>query len=498
MVTGNAYAQHASRLSSSSLISRARSAILFDGALPESKRAERLSRMEHNVKRIAQLRASYPTQACPIPTYLGAISYAFLAPALREALAASHFASRTHIVSGEADDWCAVQAQEIPKPIIFTSDTDLVLYQYHDETLVAFLQDADPTGSLSLYAPSQIRERLKVKTLVEFAFALRQSPSDSESVLLRSVQSLDLESRDYVAFSRRYIMDHNASTSSIPSWSQGLDVRISEFVHQVTRCLDMSLDVYLPLLLEDTSLASAWAMGQDIRTSAYSILAPPGTTVREYRRKAQGIFVQEISTSKEESVQPSLDQIYTQISTLVTWGSTKGLEPELLWALFAFSLVVSELNTQPSILLIVRVLNGDFDNTWDFVHLAARLQATLYSLRMLKQIAHTWLCINANEKSGLHTSLTSLSKQFESFPSIPNTFMIPGQRSNLLASSDDLRGLVEEVYASIGIEIPQEHVSNRKKKKQAREADRKKRAADQRHHQRKTELSNVYAALKQE
>jgi hypothetical protein len=43
-----------------------------------------------------------------------------------------------------------------------------------------------------------------------------------------------------------------------------------------------------------------------------------------------------------------------------------------------------------------------------------------------------------------------------------------------------LRDLVDEIYTSVGVEVPAEQVSNKKKKRQAREAERKKRKVEQR------------------
>jgi hypothetical protein len=458
--------------------------VLFDGALPEEKEPERLMRTEQNNKRIKQLRASYDTTVCPVPTYLSSTSYAFLAPSLREALAASPYASRTRIVPGEADDSCALYAKNLPKSIIFTSDTDLLLFDYHAETLVVLFQDAaSPTG-LKAHAPHQIAEKLKLKRLVPLAYAIQQRSSEGMDDLVRDARNLDSDSPLYMEFSRRYTADvitpmYLERRPDLQLSLQELDVRVSEVVHEAMLGSN-GLPVYLPLLVEDPNQASAWNMGQDLRTLAYSLVAPTSSKVREYRRKAQGISPQDISPFSATDMDAPAKEWEERVGAVLKWGEAKNISRPLLWSLLALSLVVGELNTPPSLALISRVLNGDFDNTWGFVQLAARMQAALYSLRMLKQVTAIWLKVNQQDQSNLHQILSNLQTSMSDFPAISNLFIVPGQEKRLLADHEQLKELVEEIFSSVGIEVASEPMSNKKKKKQAKEADRKRRKIEQR------------------
>jgi hypothetical protein len=458
--------------------------VLFDGALPEEKEPERLMRTEQNNKRIKQLRASYDTTVCPVPTYLSSTSYAFLAPSLREALAASPYASRTRIVPGEADDSCALYAKDLPKSIIFTSDTDLLLFDYHAETLVVLFQDAaSPTG-LKAHAPHQIAEKLKLKRLVPLAYAIQQRSSEGMDDLVRDARNLDSDSPLYMEFSRRYTADvitpmYLERHPDLQLSLQELDVRVSEVVHEAMLGSN-GLPVYLPLLVEDPNQASAWNMGQDLRTLAYSLVAPTSSKVREYRRKAQGISPQDISPFSATDMDAPAKEWEERVGAVLKWGEAKNISRPLLWSLLALSLVVGELNTPPSLALISRVLNGDFDNTWGFVQLAARMQAALYSLRMLKQVTAIWLKVNQQDQSNLHQILSNLQTSMSDFPAISNLFIVPGQEKRLLADHEQLKELVEEIFSSVGIEVASEPMSNKKKKKQAKEADRKRRKIEQR------------------
>jgi hypothetical protein len=473
-------------------------AVLFDGALPESKRAERLSRTEQNNRRIQQLRASYATTACPIPTYLGSTSYAFLAPSLREALADSPFALRTRLVPGEADDSCALHAKDLPRSIIFTSDTDLLVFDYHAETLVVLFQDAESPAGLKAYSPSQIAEKLKLKTLVPLAHAIQQRSSEGMDDLVRDARNLDTESSTYLDFSRRYtaaivapeyLQNHVTLATSV----QHLDVRIFEFVHEALSG-SASLPVYLPLLVEDPNQSSAWNVAQDVRTLAYSLIASSESTIREYRRKAQGIHLQEIRPFSAADLQVPAKELEGRIGGALKWAESKDLSPSLLWSLFALSLVLAELNTPPPLALISHVINGDFNNMWTFVQLNARLQVAMYSLRMLKQVTSIWLATNQDTRSKLSDSLLSLQSQMASFPPIADMFIVPGEAKYVLADHEKLKGLIEEIFSSVGVEVAVEQVSNKKKKRQAREAERKKRKAEQRQ-QLKPSTSNAYALL---
>jgi hypothetical protein len=150
------------------------------------------------------------------------------------------------------------------------------------------------------------------------------------------------------------------------------------------------------------------------------------------------------------------------------------IKPALLWPLFGLSFVLAELNTPPAILLVQRVLNGEFDNSWAFVHLTARMHAAIYSLRVLSQIIGAWLALHptiptySTEKTKLHTTLSSLATHMADFPCIPDVLGVPGQTKKVVAQHDVLKGLVEEIYRSNGAQVLSgDGVSNKKKKKMA-------------------------------
>jgi hypothetical protein len=417
---------------------------------------------------------------------------------LREALANSPFASRTKNVPGEADDACALHAKGLSRSIIFTSDTDLLLYDYPPETLIVLFQDAESPVGIKAHSPFQITQKLQVKSLLPLAYAIQERSSDGMDDLVRDARALDLDSSAYMDFSRRYTVAVAVTTylernEDLKAPLQALDARVSEYVHEAL-ISSHNLPVYLPLLVEDPNQASAWNMAQDVRTLACSLISPDRAILREYRRKAQGISTQDIELFFATDVQAPAKELKGRIGELLKWAETKDMSPALMWSLFALSLVVAELNTPPPMILVTRVLNGDFDNSWAFIHLTARLQAALYSLRMLKQITGIWLATHEQSESEPRTSLHS---HMASFPSIAEMFIVPGQTKRLLADHQDLKELVEEIFKSAGVEVEVEQVSNKKKKRQAREAERKKKKVEHRQ-QAKAGDGNAFSLLDSE
>jgi hypothetical protein len=392
-----------------------------------------------------------------------------------------------------------VHAKDASRSIVFTSDTDLLLFDYLAETLVVLFQDAESPAGLKAISPSQTAEKMQLQTLVPFAYAIQQRSSEGHDDLISDARNTDTASSEYLNFSRRYKAEVVTPTyiekhTSLPPVLQDLDVRMYEFVHEALTG-SPNLPVYLPLLVEDANQASAWTMAQDIRTLAYSLLAPPTSTVQEYKRKAQGISPQQISTYSASNIQVPARDLEAQIAAVLKWSESKDTSPHLIWSLFALSIVLAEVNIPPAPPLVMRVLNADFDNTWAYIQLSARLQAVLYSLRMLKQVSAVWLATTVETKSKLRDSVSSLHGQLSTFPAISDTFFIPGQTKQVLTDHDVMRPLVEEIFVSAGVEVPTETVSNKKKKRQAREAERKKRKVETRQ-QAAAPVGNSYAALR--
>jgi len=99
---------------------------------------------------------------------------------------------------------------------------------------------------------------------------------------------------------------------------------------------------------------------------------------------------------------------------------------------------------------------------------------------MLKQIISVRLALQEKNDTELCGHLSSINSQMALFPLLEDMFTVPGQTTRNLAEQDRLKAVVEEIYASVGAQVPSEHVSNKKKKRQARDLDRKRRKAEMR------------------
>lgn len=455
-------------------------AILFDGALPQTKEPERIARTARYNQQVNGLRSNFPSTTCPIPTSLGSVSYSFLAPALREALSNSEYAPITRNVPGEADDWCALQATEGPASMIFSDDTDLLLYEYPQEVRLLFYRNTElwPEPKFEGYSPSAICKELGLPNLTSFAYCLTHDAHSPESKLIGEAKCVDTTSRTYLDFVKRYKVVPSTTdfffTDRTVSRLQNLDVRISEFIHQ---SLNSSHDpiIYLPFLVEDQHRASAWVHGQDLRAVSYSLFTTDRSRVQEHRRKAQKVSLQEIDLYPPQELLQMM-QIYARnISAWVEWTAERDIPQSLTWPLFAVGIILPDLKSAPPLVLWLRVLNAGFDNTWEYIHLTASLHAALYSLRFLKQCIEVWLSLHADGSSSLLPIVSQIQIDLQSMGPITELFLVPGQARKAQGDLELQQELISEVYASANVEIPVERLPNKKAKQQQRELKRKER-----------------------
>lgn len=444
------------------------------------------------VKRVTQLSVLSNNKNSNFPIQqLGSVAFPFLAPALKEVLLSSEFAGATRVVPGEADDWCASHSQRNPHSIIFTSDTDLLLYDYSEDVLVQFFKDVEEKG-LKVYSPHKICQQLELNSLVQLAYATHKDRWQSLSESVRSARKYDAESIPYTEFNKRYI--DNVQTpgyiledAQLHASLQKLDARISEFVlqalsvgHAGSEDSPLAISVFLPLLIEDPFRASVWTEGQDIRLLAYSLLTPGRLVIQEHLRKAQGISVQEFGLYSPEQMTVGAATLHNAITT---GPVSPELPPIRYWTLVAVHLALVSLKP-PHISLLHRVVTGDFDTTWSFVHLQSSIQAMLYSFRMLKQCIDVWLALVSTSRIAqiktpsqeLIATITELSQTLTSLPSIADLFPIPGQPVPTFPEDANLLDMLKQIYAAAGIADEQlfseaKSKKQRKKEKKARKAE---------------------------
>lgn len=141
-----------------------RVAIYFDGALPEHKKSTRIERLQAYVDKLNVFKAVHDNIAKATRRSESKVSSEqaeqrleiarrslppppFLVFAVVEALRESEYASRTFVVRGEADEFCAAAALDIsmqgdsPQLTIFTNDSDLIIYGLRDRVRVVQINE---------------------------------------------------------------------------------------------------------------------------------------------------------------------------------------------------------------------------------------------------------------------------------------------------------------------------------------------------------------------
>lgn len=307
-----------------------RDSILFDGALPASKKDIRIDRLQSY---IARLRAFKKTSSSGLSSSSSSYSMMtttmttggsarkslppppFLVFAVVEELVRSKYANVTFVVPGEADPFCVVAAaeaaaaaaqamisgvQEAASPItIFSDDSDLIVFEAGAQTRIVPFRDLTVTemGETTTvlqgyeYRPAEIlrREKCHLSSLIKPAFfmsldlfchlgqALQLTAADSSGGGL-----LD-DREDYQAFAQQFHTSKEIqelaeirSNAILKNSLASRDSRVSELVHQVQLQargeMTGPMRVYLPFISDDPARSTAWNVGKETRMLAYSIV----------------------------------------------------------------------------------------------------------------------------------------------------------------------------------------------------------------------------------
>lgn len=308
-----------------------RDSILFDGALPASKKDVRIDRLQSYIARLKAFKktsssglsssSSYSMMTTTMTTGGSARKSLppppFLVFAVVEELVRSKYANVTFVVPGEADPFCVVAAaeaaaaqamisgvQEAASPItIFSDDSDLIVFEAGAQTRIVPFRDLTVTemGETTTmtttkilqgyeYRPAEIlrREKCHLSNLIKPAFfmsldlfcnlgqALQLAAADSSGGGL-----LD-DREDYQAFAQQFQTSKEVqelaeirSNAILKNSLASRDSRVSELVHQVQLQargeMTGPMRVYLPFISDDPARSTAWNVGKETRVLAYSI-----------------------------------------------------------------------------------------------------------------------------------------------------------------------------------------------------------------------------------
>lgn len=458
-----------------------RHAIFFDGALPPSKREERLQRLrDHRNALDARRKRSLSgldmiresgSQALPPP---------FLVPAVVEALTNSEtISSKVYVVPGEADTFCATAARsvscdEAQSITVFSDDSDLVVYPAMAKTRVVPFRDISIFRTLdeTVWTGSEIwPQRLAGRFgdpelgLLKPAFLMSLKHTLTLERAHAGVTAADpgtckTTAGAYESFARTFAledatkawtrMQHDAAVDrSRPI----LDTRILELVQSMKTAEQFSTtptyEIFLPLLLDDPSRKSAWAVADEIRRLAYSVAfnnTGMDARLQEFRRSGaeNKIAAIDVELLADRDIAAQLAQQLEAFESAFRNGS-EVLDPRDQWRLACarhlLDVCKAQSSTLPKINEIMLVLRGQqTKHSWDALHLSAQYQATYYSFRMLKQLmsyAHT----HANPDQP--KSWRDMQDRLNSLPTIPAFFESASNRSLV-----ELEAAVSKICAS--------------------------------------------------
>ncbi|KAK0735838.1 XPG domain containing-domain-containing protein [Apiosordaria backusii] len=401
--------------------------IYFDGFLPSSKRPERMQRLIRSTKELFKYHSTTVTgvprersrhtsnkKVELFPTSIGGETRAkppppaFLVPAVIDALRASKYGPITQVIGGEADGYCAIHVRK-SGGLVLTSDSDLLVHDLGENGGVIFFPDIDlDSEGKKLIAPqfrhAEICRKLSIKPDVGFSYMAFEIFTDPHLTLeqaaerSRRAEAVILTRDEYDTFIKTYLSPEMAPEINIADSPQ-LDPRISELVLRLSQITttkskekDASLEMFLPFLLDCPSRTSAWEVAKPIRELAYSLLQSGQKsaikTISEMRRLQTLSSGSQVDILPPAKVEEECKRLYNNIMQI-----EKNLDnPDLVWVVLSiyFDIVrtVERAKGYPlSLEILSQEAKGKLDqHFWDFLHVLAQTQATIYSLRMLQQI----------------------------------------------------------------------------------------------------------------
>lgn len=310
-----------------------RDSILFDGALPASKKDVRIDRLQSYIARLKAFKKTSSSALSSSSSYsmmtttmtAGGSARKSLPPppflvfAVVEELVRSKYANVTFVVPGEADPFCVVAAaeaaaaaqamisgvQEAASPItIFSDDSDLIVFEAGAQTRIVPFRDLTVTevGETTKilqgyeYRPAEIlrREKCHLSSLIKPAFfmsldlfcnlgqALQLTAAAAAAADSSGGGLLD-DREDYQAFAQQFHTSKEVqelaeirSNAILKNSLASRDSRVSELVHQVQLQargeMTGPMRVYLPFISDDPARSTAWNVGKETRVLAYSIV----------------------------------------------------------------------------------------------------------------------------------------------------------------------------------------------------------------------------------
>ncbi|KAK6525371.1 hypothetical protein TWF694_005510 [Orbilia ellipsospora] len=413
-------------------------AICTDAHLPSYKTPTRLSRMQNTVNGLSRLR----TLSTSLVDTSRLVNWTptFLIAAFCDAIKRhGRWSDVLKSVPGEADAFCAAAAFSHPtvstsstgaeservEVVIFTSDSDLMVYPTNPTTRIAFFNDIvfehtlanGSTVKLSLWNPYDIDRKLgstdTERRMVKFAWCLL-----TDSIKARSIISGKPSNPNKIIVPPEFQEQYTLPSSSLTTQELPLiyDSRAGEVVYSSTLYSSLAhppiptgeqeVTIYLPVLLEDTTRPSAWNIGRRTRVAAYRLLYTRDTTIIEIHRKAAGVGRTAISPSDEQYDVGLSEYIDSPFINTPDQAENETINPLLINLILEIISDYDNRNTplsQVDMIALIAAITRYPENareegsgrvhvnlwTWFRAHLWAQVMAGLWSLYLL----HTTLSL---------------------------------------------------------------------------------------------------------
>jgi len=344
-------------------------------------------------------KAVYTPKSCLLP------SPPFLMAATFAALGGSEYAGRTSTVPGEAEGYAARDAIATGG-IVLTSDSDLLLFRGEggDEAStwgVVMFRDVEvdfPAGKISahLFRPDDIAKGLDLE-LAFLGYLSHCNPRASFSTIRERCARI-AESGKGVEGEMGRKWREFAAGYTFPEGDGGrlVEPRIAE-VLSLRGCVGRKKEMFMPMLWEDTSRASAWDVGREVRALAYSLLFPAEMSLEEISRRGHGISGTPVGILSAREAKRRLHEVISEsregenwlarhtVRRIVGVFAARKKPPPHTSILESCACLFSGSN-RPYITTTTRKKSADARWTWERIQTFAMVQAAWFSLLLLSEV----------------------------------------------------------------------------------------------------------------
>ncbi|KAF2396217.1 hypothetical protein EJ06DRAFT_249231 [Trichodelitschia bisporula] len=401
--------------------------VFFDGRLPYAKLSTRRGRQAVLMDQLAMLRhAPDNVLALPAPVLgsrlgpemfnipiLGKSSVPhppFLVAAVQDSLRLSPWAKVTRTVPGEADGYCVLAARKC-NGMIVSGDSDLLIHDVGNGgvTLLSTFQLNEEGGRTTLTArkfmPAEVAARFKLKSLLSLAYMVsRDRGRGAVEGKTGYAEKAKRMNNSPIGLFHDWKRDYDIPSSIPQYWDcperRWLDARVSEWIieggialdeaeakadsdydpNSKWACDEIVPNMFLPVLLEDSTRVSAWDASARIRAAVYNIVLPDGRTI-EGPHRACGA--------------PSRTVDHCALEEETFWlhlanARKAGLDEPAAWRALGVGIACAWMadneRNLPDRGELRDVICGRMRGDWDRLHFAAQVQGALWACRFRRQV----------------------------------------------------------------------------------------------------------------